>query len=124
MEVDIISPSTGKSQPAADAEHLPRYVVGARACEKQDRIRDLLRLGKASEWNSAQESFLQLFGSRLQHRRIGGSGADAIDVDRMARDFAGKGLGECNHPAFGGGISGLTRAPHAAGIARYIDDLS
>ncbi len=61
--IDVVErASTRKRQPAADAQHLPGDVVGARAREEQDRVGDLLRLGEAPERDRLDEGFPELVG--------------------------------------------------------------
>src|SRR5208282_4182715 len=112
------------SQAAVDAQDLTRDVVGPRACEKQNRISDFLRLAEPSEGYRPLEGLQVLLRHCKQKRCFGGTRAYAVDIDVVARHFAGQRLCKSDKAALGARIDRFTRTADSAGIAGDVHNLA
>src|ERR1035437_5360732 len=111
-------------QAAAHAQDLARDVVRTQTGEKEYSIGDFLGFGKAPERDGPLESLQMFLRHCLQERRFGGTRADAVDVDVVARHFAGQRLCKGNDAALGAGIDSLPQTADPAGVAADVDNLA
>src|ERR1051325_2012117 len=116
--------SVNHCQAAADAQHLAGDVIRTAAQKEHDRLGDFLGLRDATKWDHPGQGFAHALGLALEERRVGRTGADAIDVDAIARHLTRQRLGECDDAALRRSVDRLAHAADPAGIARNIDDLA
>src|SRR5438094_6968872 len=102
---------------AADADGL----AGDEGClirgEERDDVSHVVRLAEPPERDRPGEGLPQLRArERREQRRVGGTGADAVDPDLVACHLPGQRLGEGDDPALGRGVNGLAGRAHPAGV--------
>src|SRR5205814_4606129 len=79
-------------QSAADAQHLAGDVIRTATQKEHDGFGDFLGLRNAAERDRPGQGFAHAFGLSLEERRVGRAGADAIDVDAIARHLTRQGF--------------------------------
>src|SRR3984893_17178884 len=91
------SPNHG--QPAADAQHLTGNVIRAAAQKEHHRLGDFLGLGDPAKRDRPGQRLAHPLRLLLEQGRVGRAGADAVDVDVIARHLAGQRFGEGDQAA-------------------------
>src|SRR6516225_10220356 len=104
-------------QAAANAQYLSGDVIRPGAQKEHDRLGDLNWLGDPAKRDGPGQRLLHPLRLALEERRVGRTGADAIDVDAVTREFPRKRFGKRDQPALRRGINGFAGAADAPRIA-------
>src|SRR5207253_59828 len=111
--------SSHHGEATGDRQRLTGDESGVVGREKDDGRRDVVRHAEPTPGNHARETvreFRTLLRELLaEQRRVGRARTHAVDVDTMARDLAGDGLGERDEPALRRGVHSLAGGADASG---------
>src|SRR5262249_45059769 len=97
-------------QAAAYAQYLSRDVIRPGAQKEHDRLSDLDRLCDPAKRDGAGQRLLHPLRLAPEERRVGRTGAYAVDVDAVTGELARERFGERDQPPFRRGINGFAHA--------------